>query len=333
MFCMLIAILLIICWLLTQPDLFTAGMGLRQPTSDVDMSDTKICQFNSALHAFILNRDLNKFAIEQLEKRVKHKAESYWTHLLPLLKHTEDSVVYKKITEPTHYLPIEVFGHKLCKVVDMMAKFRYGSTQFQLGHFLLAITYPKDYFNSSETWSNDEIINNRTPHKADYSSPYYLYGYIIFFEDEGSILEYYTVLMSILLHIDFECLFISYFHETDGHVYAITKTSEGFSFNDDGYATGHKFDNKNDMSIYTMTDLTNLLGHDKVVFEYVKLNFITKEKYDIPTVASSMNEWTERIYNKLDDKFKLPKLMSQNTRELLVRSMVLPSIDATMFRE
>ena len=58
------------------------GMALKQGYSVEE--DRNMCQFNSFLHAFIMNEELNYVACKNLQTRIDH-GEPMWKELLRIL--------------------------------------------------------------------------------------------------------------------------------------------------------------------------------------------------------------------------------------------------------
>lgn len=341
-----LVVLLVLCWLITTLVTFNGGMGLRQQREsdlDPDRSDMNMCQFNSALHAFIINKDLNKFAIEQLNERLRlHQDEKYWLLLIHMLLNNKDKEgVYKKMMDTKHYLPVEVFGTDLCAIVSFMQVQGYKSNMFDLYHFLLAIMTPTKKFDESD-WEKiyKESIGS-TPIQAAYDTDFYLNAVQINMTDSlGNPLdpkkpfppEFYTTIYKILKYSDFECLFISYDYGADWkHVYAITKTEDGFTYNDDGDLYGVKTSKVNAMANHVMSRLLTLVGSYKRVD--LDFHFITKRPYKPKDFNDVMRKWVENVYDKLDDKSKAPALIGPNKRFLLIESLDQPDADISELLE
>lgn len=325
MLCILIPILLLVCWLLPAA---TGGMGLKQPLAwakDVDLEDTATCQFNSALHSFILNYDLNRFARRQLTTRVTRHGENFWKPLIELLRMDQASKTYPKISGKTQYFPVDVFGTKLCRVVDKMHEMGYPWTKFSIYHFLLSIIFIDDIFSIEHyLW----FVNMPLQYEDPRTNTTYTLCTIMPVSMEKMPLKQYSIyparffanLYAALTFTNFECLFVSYNDSVGGgHIFPVTKTITGYSFNNDIPTDAITDANLSTVTNAVFNEVFNVISNQ--IITLFTIVFITKSKIDVQELLEIMdNTWCIE-YDKLADDKKKPIFMTDEDKKKLLSSL------------
>lgn len=313
MFCFVLPMLVVICWVIgacLNPGIGIGGMGLKQPREkvDQDLDDMRTCQFIAFLHAFILNRDLNRLAISRLIERMHlyTPREDYWGPVIGLLSHEN---AYEKLMEDHNYLPVEVFNVKLTEINRKMQDLGGAEGRFNIWFVILCIMQPE----------NDNIVKDRRTNLIDIMSnkimttldgtSYYVYGLNML---KGNVQKLnprdylpraFIVGLFQFLHInDFECLFFSYGTSVTAHTYCITKTGTNqYSYNNDSRDVSKKYASLIDLQKRVLHDILDKISYYEMLS--LRLTFITKTDYSsIARVAhSNVKPWIDDIFLKIQN--------------------------------
>lgn len=224
MFPIVVLIIAVILCLYFESATSKGGMALYQ--GDTKWDDINMCQFNSFLHAFVGNNNLNQIAVRSLYERMQ-KGEYYWKGLFGTLS-MPDAKQKIKSTD-TCYLPREIFGANLSSIIDIM-KWNHPIYKDSKSNLFLLFTIIPYLFDPYKKINNELFLN------GDLNSEYKISS----IESEDITACYYLSVINKLFYsyiqLDFEVLFIGHVNicNNSGHITVIVKTGKNeYTYYDD----------------------------------------------------------------------------------------------------
>lgn len=303
---LIIAFLIAFLYSICSPFFHTkGGMALHQTRE----KNTNMCQFDAFLHTFVCNKELNKIACKNLNKRIRIKKEPFWRPILSILCHSNDEVRQKICSIKECYFPDEILGKELRDILDEMVESGYpkGNSDLYVDSTVLFSMFNVDY--DIKNISGYNKIYKEIVSKIDDEDPRVNLGsdYMLM-ETLSETDKDMAIQLCNLINIDFEATFIIYRGGDIGHVMTIVKIADGsYVLYDDSNET--QFNGLRGLVIMNV-----ILDLIKRKVDYIVLQTITKNCISINNISNKklVIEWFDKHFKETDDPMPLYDSFKKN---------------------
>ena len=281
------------------------GMSLRQTQE----RNAKMCQFDALLHTFVCNKELNRVACDNLNKRIQ-KGELFWNPLNDILCSSSDDARGKICSMKECYFPDQIFGKELNDILQDMIDRGYPTYRKDLYvDSMILFSLFDDKYDMRDVANYDKIYRE-IAEKMDKDDPRIDIGSnFMLMETISENMDDFIKQLCNLINIDFEATFILYTKsDRTGHVMTIVKIRDGsYTFYDD---TG-RIPYNNIKGIVIMYVILHLLKKSNVTI--VLLQTITNKCVSIYNISNKkrVSIWYEKHKDKFIKDIK-PKLLYES---------------------